>query len=238
MDDFYSISYKTFTRSEYEKLCERFGITAKPDTEIGGYGCKYGDFGMGHYHTVPANRLAGLEGELLQSRYRGMVRENPHLEEEREEKRLIEQENKRLNALRETYPESLETWIQSVGGLDRIYEQCQKIHSNNTIQLREEGRHFEWLIGHTCMRLGMDASKNHPDYKAPVGITIKGVYPLLPEWWGDWSETDEQHPINRIAHMLSNKRIEPYKGRVTYYGYGEDCGDDVRRNLQEWMGKF
>ena len=131
----------------------------------------------------------------------------------------------------------MEKWIEAVGGIEAIYKGALKIHSNNSVQLREEGRHFEWLIGHTCMTLGMNASKNHPDYHAPLNINDKGIYPLLPLWWAGWSEKDEMHPLNRIANILSDRRIEPYMGKVTYIGYGEDCGDDVRKNLKDWIGE-
>jgi hypothetical protein len=111
----------------------------------------------------------------------------------------------------------LDAWIVSVGGLESIYNRAYKIHENNHTQLREEGRHFEWLIGHASLRLSMD-------------IFNKAV-----EWWADWNETDTLHPINQIASLLSDQRIEPYKGKVTYFGYGEDCGDDVQKNYKDWL---
>lgn len=135
-----------------------------------------------------------------------------------------------------TYPQDLDAWITAVGGLDAIYQEALKIHSNNSHILREKGRHFEWLIGHTCHQLSYGASEKCPGYVAGTAENgWTGNYPLRPEWWAGWSEIDPQHPINRIAEMLKDKRIEPYTGKVTYLGYGEDCGDDVRQNSKEWL---
>jgi len=235
MDDWYSIVGKSFSRAEYEEACLKFGFEAIPDDKIGGYGDTFGDFGMDHYHTVPKNRSVGMMATLSQARWRGMRAENPHIEAERKEAEDRRREEARIEALRKSYPEDLDAWIEAVGGLDAIYEEAQKIHSNNNTQLRDEGRHFEWLIGHTCLHLGMHASKSHPGYVPTKGLTL-GVYPLCPEWWGGWRETDPLHPILRIASKLSDRRIEPYMGGVTYIGYGEDCGDDVRKNAEAWLG--
>lgn len=236
MDNFYSVSCKALTRQMYEDICKKLNINTTPDNEIGGYGVSFGDYGMGHYHTNPANRIAGLTGALLQSRWYGMIKEDPDLPHKREKAEKERIETLRLNTLRATYPSNLNKWIEDVGGLEAIYTKAKKIHENNSSILRETGRHFEWLIGHTCKHLGMDASKNHPDYVAPKNAMDYGVYPLFPKWWGGWNEKDEQHPINRIAAMLFDKRIEPYMGKITYIGYGEDCEDDVRKNAKEWLG--
>lgn len=229
MDDWYSVSYKSFSRSEYEDACIRFDIESIPDAAIGSGD---GDFGMCHYHTDPENHKTCMRATLLQSRWNGMVVENPNIKNERKEADFIRIEALRIEALRATYPVDLDAWITAVGGLETIYNKCTATHVNNSVQLRDEGRHFEWLIGHTCMRLGFDASKSHPDYVPPTTpISDDGVDPLFPKWWGGWDVTDREHPINRIAALLSDRRIEPYLGKVTYYGYGEDCGDDVRRNF-------
>lgn len=169
MDAWYSICGKSYTRTDYEEACKRFDIEPMLDDAIGGYGCEYGDFGMDHYHTVPKNRLAGIKGELLQNRWRGMNEENPNIVEERRAAKETRREALRVEALRQGYPADLDGWIASVGGLDEI---------------------------------------------------------------------DEQHPINRIAVMLSDRKEEfkPYMGKLTYIGYGEDCGDDVLRNAKEWLG--
>lgn len=237
MDDYYSIVGKSFNRAEYEAACLKFGFEALPDDKIGGYGDTFGDFGMGHYHTVPENRSTGMMATLSQGRWCGLKKENPHIEDERREAEERRREEARIEALRKSYPEDLDAWIEAVGGLDAIYEEAQKIHSNNNTQLRDEGRHFEWLIGHTCLHLGMHASKTVPGYVAGTcANNWDGVYPLCPDkWWGGWRETDPLHPILRIASMLSDRRIEPYMGGVTYIGYGEDCGDDVRKNAKEWL---
>lgn len=235
MDAWYSITGKPYTREEYEALCLKFGCDVLPDDAIGGYGDQFGDFGMDHYHTIPQNRLHGMSATLAQGRWCKMLQEHPHIEEERRCAAMKQREVARIEALRKSYPEDLDAWIEAVGGLEAIYEEAQSIHSNNPSQLRDEGRHFEWLIGHACLHLGMHASKSHPDYVPPNGMT-SGIYPLCPQWWGDWRETDTLHPIQRIATMLADRRIEPYIGKVTYIGYGEDCGDDVRQNAQEWLG--
>lgn len=132
---------------------------------------------------------------------------------------------------------SLTEWIDAVGGLDAIYAQCLSLHSNNHTQLRETGRHMEWLIGKSCLRLGMDASYSHPDFRKPVNSFYDGCFPLCPDWWAGWSDTSPDNPINQIAQMLSDRPvIQPYMGKITYIGYGEDCGDDVRQNLKDWVG--
>lgn len=232
MDEWYSVCCKSYSRLEYEEACKRLGVEAVGDDDLGGYGCVYGDYGMYHYHTVPENRKIGLAGILGQGRWRGMLQEDPDLERKREAALEGLREAKRLEALRSTYPADLMVWIESVGGLERIYDEVVKMHDSNSHQLGD--RHFEWLIGHTCMHLGMTASKGHPDYKESKGWD-GGIYPLFPKWWGDWDVLDVEHPINLIAGMLKDRRIEGYRGRVTYVGYGEDCGDDVRRNLAEWL---
>lgn len=239
MDVWYSISCKAFTRIEYEDACMRLSIVPVADDDIGGYGCEYGDFGMDHYHTNPKNRITGITGTLLQGRWRGIKKENPNIKAEREAAESVRREAKRVEALRKSYPADLCSWITAVGGLDAIYNKMVGIHSNNHTQLREEGRHFEWLIGHASLDIGMFKSREHPDYIAAVGCSVKGVYPLMPNnWWAGWRETDEQHPLNRIAVMLADRKdtVAPYSGKVTYIGYGEDCDDDVRRNAKEWLG--
>lgn len=237
MDDWYSIAGRALSREEYEAACLKFGFEALPDDKLGGYGDNFGDFGMGHYHTVPQNRSLGMMATLGQGRWCGMKKENPHIEEERREVEARRREEVRVEALRKSYPEDLDVWIKAVGGLEAIYQEAQKIHSNNNTQLRDEGRHFEWLIGHASLHLGMHASKTVPGYVAGTPSNgWKSVYPLCPDWWGGWRETDTLHPIQRIASMLSARRIEPYLGEVTYIGYGEDCGDDVRKNAEGWLG--
>lgn len=212
MDDWYSIN-GAFSREQYEEECHKRNITPVSDDDIGGYGDTYADWGMSHYHTVPEYRKNGIEGSLRQCRWAGIKQEIPDIEDRRrvaEQKKMRQEE---LERKRKTYPVDLMAWIEQVGGLEKIYQHCQDMHKNNSTQLREEGRHFEWLIGHSSLELSKET----------------------PEWWGDWEETDPDHPINRIAEMLKDKRIEPYKGKVTYIGYGEDCGDDVRKNLKEWL---
>lgn len=236
MDVWYTVLLmNSLTRKEYEGLCTEYKIDSVPDEAIGGYGDKFGDYGMEHYHTIPENRRSGLLGTFNQLRWYGILKENPNIEEERALKEWQNNEARRLEILRKTYPVDLDVWIESVGGIEVIYAKMVSLHSNNNTQL--DDRHFEWLIGHACMRVGYEASKGHPDYREFKSIDDKGVNPLVPEWWADWGEYDEEHPINRIAFMLSDRRgnLEPYKGKVTYIGYGEDCGDDVRRNLQEWL---
>lgn len=216
MDDWYGIS-GAYSREQYENECLKRGIEPVSDDDIGGYGETYGDWGMYHYHTIPENRKHGIDGMLRQCRWAGIKKEIPDIEDRR---RAADRERRRQEELerkRKTYPVDLMKWIEQVGGLEKIYTGCQELHGNNSVQLREQGRHFEWLIGHTCLGLGIKAG-------------------CSPEWWADWEETDPEHPLNRIAAMLKGKRIEPYMGKVTYVGYGEDCGDDVRRNLKEWMG--
>jgi len=211
MDDWYSC-VGPFSREEYEKKCQIHGITAVPDVDIGGYGDTYGDFGMSHYHTVPKNRLNALKATLNQGRWWGIQAENPNVKEERRRAREIENERLRLEEVRKGYPVDLQAWITAVGGLETIYTKALKIHESNSTQLREEGRHFEWLIGHACLHL--DTSIN---------------------WWAGWMESDLEHPLNRISKMLSDKRIEPNQEQIVYMGYGEDCGDDVRRNYREFF---
>jgi hypothetical protein len=236
MDTWYSILNKqSISRSEYEELCRASNIEPTPDDEIGGYGDTYGDFGMCHYHTVPKNRQSGIRGTLNQKRWFSLLIECPNIKADRKRAYTERIEALRVEALRKTYPIDLEGWIEAVGGLDKIYERMVVIHSNNSHQLRESGRHFEWLIGHASKDLGFDASRSHSDYVPGNHLGDGAVYPLLPEWWAGWDETDEQHPINRIAVQLSDHRgdLEPYKGKIVYYGYGEDCGDEVRK---EWLG--
>jgi len=237
MDDWYSILRQgPLTRSNYETACQLRGITPTPDDQIGTYGDTYGDFGMSHYHTVPENRQTGIEATLNQKRWQGMLQENPAIGQQRREAECIRQEERRIEALRKTYSQDLDAWITAIGGLDSIYQGALELHANNSHVLREEGRHFEWLIGHTCHQLSYKASEKCPGYVAGARENDwTGNYPLRPEWWAGWSETDPLHPINRIAEMLKDKRIEPYTGKVTYYGYGEDCGDDVRQNAKEWL---
>ena len=219
MDDWYSICSREFTRDEFEKESVSRDIDPIPDDNIDGYGYYYGDFGMSHYHTVPENRKQGIISTLIQRRWFTMLKENPNIIKERKEAEYKREEALRIEELRKTYPKDLDAWIASVGGLEVIYAEVSKIHSNNSHQLREEGRHFEWLIGHATLHV---CSHNKKE---------------VPEWWGNWSETDELNPINRIAKMLSDRRIEPYMGKVTYIGYGEDCDDDVRKNYEDWIGE-
>lgn len=235
MDDWYSI-HGSFSRIRYEEECLKRGIEPVPDDDIGGYGDTYANWGMSHYHTVPENRKYGIEGMLRRCRWIGIKEEIPDIEERRRSAMLKKQRQEELKRKRKMYPSDLMAWIEKIGGIEKIYEHCADMHENNSTQLREKGRHFEWLIGHTCMHLGMDSSKKVPGYIAGTPENnYEGVYPLCPEWGADWEETDVEHPINRIAEMLKDRRIEPYKGKVTYVGYGEDCGDDVRRNLKEWL---
>lgn len=235
MDNWHSIPH-SLSRKEYENLCKKFSIKPALDEDIGNYGDCFGDFGMGHYHTEPKNRKTAIEASLRQARWREIKIERPNIEAERQEQKCIEGEKRRLKELRKTYPKDLQKWINDVGGIEEIYQSCEKIHSNNSHQLREEGRHFEWLISHSCLKLGHSKSKNHPEYIEPKTIWDKGNYPLVPEWWADWDETDPEHPINKISEMLKDRRIEPYTGELKFYGYGEDCGDDVRKNLKDWLG--
>ena len=236
MDDWYSICGRALSRPEYEQACQTRNIEPSPDDTIGKYGDCYGDFGMDHYHTNPENRSFGIRATLNQGRWFGMKTENPNIVEERREAEIARVEMVRLEALRKTYPVDLQAWIDAVGGLERIYTDALSMHGNNSTQLREEGQHFEWLIGHTCLHLGMESSKGCEGYQEPKSFSDDGVYPLLPEWWSGWREADPEHPINRIAGMMADRRIEPYAGEVKYMGYGEDAGDDVRQNLKEWLG--
>jgi len=217
MDDWYSISCKSLSREEYIAACNARNIEPTPDSDIGGYGDTYGDFGMSHYHTVPKNRLPGIIATLKQARWLGMLSENPNIPQERAAEATALAEATKLERLKKTYPDNLQAWIDSVGGLNAIYDAALYLHANNSTQLRESNRHFEWLIGHSCMNLALKTNT------------------VFPDWWGDWSETDPSHPLNRIAAMLADRRIEPLQGQVTYMGYGEDCGDDVRKNLKEWL---
>jgi len=217
MDDWYSICSCELTRKDFEEACISRGIDLISDDNIGGYAESYGDFGMSHYHTVPENRKSAITNTLIQRRWFTMQRENPNIIKERNEAEYKRREALRIEGLRKTYPEDLDAWIASVGGLEAIFSKASEIHQNNSHQLREEGRHFEWLIAHTTLNLCVENKIE------------------VPKWWGSWSEIDEFHPINRIAVMLADRRIEPYKGKITYIGYGEDCGDDVRQNFEEWL---
>jgi hypothetical protein len=238
MDEWFEVAGKSFTRLEYECLCNRYGLKITSDDDIGGYGCVYGDFGMSHYHTDPGNRRAGMEATIMQGRWYGIKKEIPDIVEIRLRKKQEDFLIKCREDNRKTWPVDFDAYLLKLGGLEKIYEECVKLHSNNSIQLREKGFHFEWLIGHTCMHLSIKASKFEPGYVKGCGVE-PSVFPLFADWWGDWSNSEElfteDHPIRRIAALLSDRRIEPYKGKVTYVGYGEDCGDDVRKNLKEWL---
>jgi hypothetical protein len=238
MDDWYSlISQGPMSRKDYEEACQKRSIKPFPDDSFGGYGDLFGDFGMSHYHTEPENRLIGIAATLNQKRWYGLLKENPNIQEQREKADQLKREEARLAKLRETYPEDLDAFLLAVGGLEAIYNKAADIHSNNSHVLREEGRHFEWLIGNACMSLGMKFSHTCSGYVESTSANgWQGVYPLLPKWWAGWDESDPIHPINRVAEMLKDKRIEPYMGKVTYIGYGEDCGDDVRKNAKDWLG--
>ena len=233
MDDWYSVMARgALTRTEYERECSTRGITPVPDDDIGGYADDYGDYGMAQYHTDPSNWLCGIAGTLRQQRWWGILREYPDIRKQREIAEKRRQEAERVAAIRSKYPADLGAWIRAVGGLDAIYHTALYIHTGNPHVMRESGRHFEWALGHACLKLGMDASMGHPGYRG-------GTYPLAPDdWWGGWDETDPEHPINRLAAMLSDRRIDPYTGPIKHrgYGFGEDCGDDVRQNAHEWLG--
>lgn len=239
MDDWYSVRGLTLSRSEYEDLYSRYSLgEAKGDDDLGCYGDIYGDYGMDHYHTDPENRSSGMRGELDQGRWRGILEKDPEIEvrRERERNRLILEGE--LSKNRESWPGDLDKFIGEIGGYERLYEMCKKSHSNNSVQLRDEGLHMEWLIGHAVKSMAIEASYGHPDYReASHPCSMDSYFPYLEQadWWADWSRPYllvSDHPLKRISARFSDRRLEPYMGRVEYFGYGEDCGDDVRSHLR------
>lgn len=60
----------TYSRSQYERVCEALGIQAVPDAELGGYGDTWGDYSLYHYSAEEA-----MTGFLRQGRARGIAHE-------------------------------------------------------------------------------------------------------------------------------------------------------------------
>lgn len=238
MEDWYDICGRVLSREEYEGEYSRLGLgEVRLDDDLGQYADIYGDYGMDHYHTIPEHRGDGIRGELDQGRWRGILRETPDILEQRKQKRIQESLDRELSKSRESWPSDLDKYIEDIGGYESLYEGCKKAHSNNSVQLREEGLHFEWLIGHQVLHMAIEASYGHPEYRAPETPYGDVYFPYseMCEWWADWSSPHllvPEHPLRRIAERFSDRRIEPYKGRVKYFGYGEDDGDDVRRNVK------
>lgn len=60
------------SREEYELLCSENGVELCNDDDLDNSGMEYGDFGMSHYHTDPANRKTGIAYTIHQLRYRSL----------------------------------------------------------------------------------------------------------------------------------------------------------------------
>lgn len=240
MESYRSICGLALSRAAYEAAYARLGLGEPvPDDSLGTYANKYGNFGMSHYHTDPANRAAGLRGELDQCRWHELLKEQPDIEDRRAREKEREMFSRELEENRAKWPSDLDKFIQDLGGYEQLYERCLKAHSNNSVQLRDEGLHMEWLIGHTVKTMAIEASYTHPDYRK-ASCPLEGDYlPYMEQakWWADWSNPYlliPQHPLKRLSDYFKDRRIKPYRGKVEYFGYGEDCEDDVRKNAKEW----